>query len=178
MKSFLLSALGHRYAGRDAALLISELPHQWLVWEPGAWAVPHKADQTTVFAPVPSEHPGGGGEALVLALAPAKGGTGQVTLGRSDRCDLYLNDATLSQLHLVFMRDQETGAWTVRDAGSTNGSWLGDARLLKGDPRALSSGARLQAGKVHLSFYDGADLHARLELEAGRGGRAGAGQVA
>lgn len=180
MKSFLLSVLSHRYAGQPKAMLTSEMPYHWLVWEPGAWAVPRHANQTTVLAQVTSEQPEGNGEALVLALAPTRTGGNQLTFGRSEKSDLHLNDATLSQLHLVFMRDA-SGGWTVRDAGSTNGSWLNEQRLQRGEPVGLVPGARLQAGKVHLSYYDAEALQSRLQLEAarvaGRDARAGGQQA-
>lgn len=176
MKSFLLSALSHRYASLGLAALTSELPFQWLVWEPGAWAVPRDAKQTTVLTRANSEQPGGLGEALVMALAPARTGTGQLTFGRSENCALHINDATLSQLHLVFMREAG-GDWTVRDAGSTNGSWVNEVRLVRGEPVTLVSGARLQAGGVHLSYYSGPDLFSRLQLEAARASARGGSKV-
>ena len=48
--------------------------------------------------------------------------------------------------------DGGANGWTVRDAGSTNGSWLDGAPLAPGIPLDLRDGAQLQAGQVWLTF--------------------------
>jgi hypothetical protein len=158
VKSYLLSNLAQRYREADPRLLATDYPHSWLLWEPGAWRAPRHGHTTLIQ--VEPMAPSPGGEALALVLQGPRGG-GQVTFGRGERCDIALNDATLSQLHLVFM--EGVGGWTVRDAGSTNGSWVEGQPLSKGQPILLRPGAHLQAAQVHLTFHDAASLLARLQ---------------
>jgi FHA domain len=159
LKSFLLSALRQRYGDAPPEAFFAEYPHDWLLWEPGAWRAPRPQTPTLSVEAFPRA-PDGDGEALALVLRTTRG-PGQVTLGRGDGCDMVLNDATLSQLHLVFMPTPQ-GGWTVRDAGSTNGSWLGERRLAPGQPAHLHPGSHIQAADVHLTFHTGASLLARL----------------
>src|SRR5690606_22682041 len=156
--------LVHRYRGVPLSLLAERVCPHWLVWEPGAWSVPRERGQTTVVVESREEAPSSGGEALAIEL-DGEPGRQQRSFGRADTCDLVINDATLSGLHLVFMAGQD-GRWTVRDAGSTNGSWLDGHPLQQGIPGRLVSGSLLKVGKVHLSYYDVEGLHGRLALEA------------
>jgi hypothetical protein len=155
MKSYLLSALRQTFSEEEFRAFARSKGHHWLLWEPGGWtrkdaesAVPPGAD-----APMSAE-------ALVLVLAH-KSHEDQVTLGRSASCDLTINDGTLSQSHLVFMYDAK--GWTVRDTGSTNGSWINGQKLLPGEPAPLANGSRLQAGMVHLTHYEPEGLWERLK---------------
>jgi len=177
MKSYLLSTLAHQYRDLPLALFEERVASAWLVWEPGAWSVPRERGQTTIIADSGEEAPRAGGEALAIELAGTSSGPLQRSFGRGDACDLVINDATLSSLHLVFMRG-EGKRWTVRDAGSTNGSWLDGQALIQGRPATLASGALLKAGRVHLTFYDAEGLHGRLALEAVRKAQRGLGPKA
>ena len=53
------------------------------------------------------------------------------------------------------------GVWTARDAGSSNGTRVDGARI-GGAPVPITPGARIEAGTVRLTFYDGASLFMRL----------------
>jgi pSer/pThr/pTyr-binding forkhead associated (FHA) protein len=98
-----------------------------------------------------------------MALALARDGRRPyVTLGRGAENELVIDDATLSRVHLVLMRAAD-GTWTVRDAGSSNGSRLEGQRLEPGKPLPLPPGSRLEAGGVRLTFHDPADLLRRLQ---------------
>lgn len=133
MSSYLLSVLAQRHRAHDLDIFVTANPWDWLVWEAGAQA---------------------------LALAARDGSTAQVTVGRGKSCDLVINDGTLSSLHLVYMRGPR--GWTVRDAGSRNGSVFGGAKLEPGVPRLLRSGDRVEAGSVTLTLYEAAGLLERL----------------
>ena len=165
MKSYLLSQLQFKFANKDLAAFSAAYPHDWLLWEPGRWKPP--AGSTVMLgdavAPPPPPQPDankGSGEALALGLLP--GQTGNFTLGRGNECDAPINDGTLSQLHLVFMRTPN-GAWTVRDAGSKNGSWLDGRKLESGNPQSLRDGARIVAAQVAFTYYSPAGMLARLK---------------
>jgi hypothetical protein len=160
MTSLLLSVLSRMHRASSAQEFGAAHPYCWIVWETGVWKPPAKGGQTlaTIGAPTP---PPAAGEALALALNSRAGRPGQITLGRAASCDIEINDATLSQLHLLFM-EAAPRVWTVRDAGSRNGSWVDRVPLAKGVPVPLASGARIQAAQVCLTYYDPSGLFDRL----------------
>jgi phosphoserine phosphatase RsbU/P len=73
-------------------------------------------------------------------------------LGRADSNALSFPDVQgLSRNHLVFERDGSN--WTVRDAGSTNGSFVNGDRLLA--PRILRPNDQVTAGQLTIIFSEG-----------------------
>jgi DNA-binding NtrC family response regulator len=70
----------------------------------------------------------------------------QATVGRHPTNDLVLSDPSVSSVHLEISR-RPGGHVLVRDAGSTNGSWFGDHRLLEAE---LAPGAILRVGDTLL----------------------------
>src|SRR5262249_16819860 len=72
------------------------------------------------------------GSALAIALEPVVRDAQEITLGRSPSCDLQIEEGTISQVHLIFRREGEE--WTVRDVGSTNGTWLEGTRRAQEAP--------------------------------------------
>jgi hypothetical protein len=164
MKSFLLSTLLPELDLRDEVAFSRAHPHPWLVREPTAWHPTHPASDRTLHVAPTLAAPSEGGTAMAIALEPAVRDAAEVTLGRSPSCDLQIEEGTVSQVHLVFLRDGE--GWTVRDSGSTNGSWLDGVRLEKDAPLRLNEGARLQAAQVLFTFASSVGLWRRLEAEA------------
>lgn len=160
MKSYLLSQLVFRFANRDLATFEQSHAHDWLMWEPGRWKPP--ASATVMLGDAAPQAPAAkaSGEALALALLP--GTSGNFTLGRGNECDAPINDGTLSQLHLVFMRSAR-GEWTVRDAGSKNGSWVDGKKLESGQPIALRDGTRIVAAQVAFTYYTPNGMLARIK---------------
>src|SRR6266511_557774 len=79
------------------------------------------------------------GAALALVRA-------QATVGRHPTNDLVLSDPPVSSVHLELVR-RPGGHILVRDAGSTNGSWIGEHRLLEAE---LAPGAILRVGDTLL----------------------------
>ena len=157
MKSFLISWLGKRYAGIDLATFQQQNPGEWLVWEAGPWRPPAARRET--MASGPGTRLLAAGESLAIGLE-AKAGGAEVRLGRASENDLVVDDGTLSRSHLAFNRDAG-GAWTVRDVGSSNGTRL-EGQPLGQVPTPIQSGARIEAGAVRLTFYDGPGLYLRL----------------
>jgi hypothetical protein len=145
MKSLLLSSLRAQVAGLGLDAFKASYPHPWLLWELGAWTPPSKSSTSTLSGSE-TPPPQRGGEALALALTPKDRKSPQVTLGRGPDNDLEVNDGTLSQTHLVFM--QGAVSWTVRDAGSKNGSWVDAVKLTPGNPAVLRNGAKVRAAKA------------------------------
>ena len=83
----------------------------------------------------------GQNQGAALALMRA-----QATVGRHPTNDLVLSDPGVSSVHLEITRRQG-GHVLVRDAGSTNGSWIGDHRLLEME---LAPGATVRVGSTLL----------------------------
>src|SRR5258706_7297401 len=75
------------------------------------------------------------GAALALVRA-------QATVGRHPTNDLVLSDPSVSSVHLEIVR-RAGGHVLIRDAGSTNGSWIGDHRILEIE---LGPGATMRVG--------------------------------
>jgi pSer/pThr/pTyr-binding forkhead associated (FHA) protein len=76
---------------------------------------------------------------------------GDVTrAGRHPDSDIFLDDITVSRRHAEIHR--ASGGYTVRDAGSLNGTYLNRERI---DEAPLSNGDELQIGKFRLVFFAG-----------------------
>ncbi len=71
--------------------------------------------------------------------------------GRSVSCDIFLDDVTVSREHAHFVR--EGTSFSVRDAGSLNGTYLNRERVTHS---LLTAGDEVQIGKYRLTFYPGA----------------------
>jgi hypothetical protein len=140
--SYLLSWLRRKFATVDGAAFERLHPHDWLVWE-------------ALDAPA-----AGGGEALAIALSrnPRRP---YLALGHGPECDIVLDDATLSRVHLVLIR---AGArdWALRGADGSAGTRLNGLPLGAGEPHPLRSGDRIQAGEVQLTFLAASDILHRL----------------
>ncbi len=100
----------------------------------------------------PREANARGGVGRVVAIdGPSRGAAialvrSQATVGRHPTNDLVLADPNVSSVHLELTR-RPGGRVLVRDAASTNGSWLGDHRLVEAE---LGPGATLRVGETTL----------------------------
>ncbi|MCC6337325.1 MAG: FHA domain-containing protein [Myxococcales bacterium] len=156
MRSYLLSMLQRTFKDANADAFVSRYANDWLVWEPGAWKPPGRSTLVPgEGTPAPVK-----GEALALALVE-RSDRPQLTLGRGSECDAPINDGTLSQIHLVFMRT-ERGTWTVRDANSRNGTKVGEKKLEPGQPLELRDGDTIHAAQVTFTFCSPQRLFERL----------------
>jgi pSer/pThr/pTyr-binding forkhead associated (FHA) protein len=74
--------------------------------------------------------------------------------GRHPDSDVFLDDVTVSRRHAEFVRgDSGDGIeFTVRDAGSLNGTYLHRERV---DEAHVSQGDQIQIGKFRLVFSQG-----------------------
>lgn len=88
-----------------------------------------------------------GPEIDALVISPkADDPTATLTVGRSNQCDVVLEDpeGVLSRRHAeIFFRG---GAWLVTDLTSKHGTWINGNRLAPGTPAAVSPGDRLRIG--------------------------------
>jgi FHA domain len=157
VKSFLLSWLKKTHGGMALEEFERQMPGPWLVWEAGPWRPPSTRRETVPAGP--NTRLLASGESLAILLEAKKGGS-EVTLGRGASNDVVVDDATLSRVHLVFVKDAFE-RWTVCDPGSRNGTKVDGAPAGKGAV-PLRPGAHIEAGAVRLTFYDGTGLYLRL----------------
>lgn len=83
-----------------------------------------------------------------LAGTTIKLGDSPVTLGRADDSTLVLTDDYASSRHARLVPGD--GIWTVEDLGSTNGTYLGSAKVTRPTPVPLGSPIRI--GKTVLEL--------------------------
>lgn len=74
-----------------------------------------------------------------------------VTAGRHPRCDIFLDDITVSRHHARFVR-RDSGIW-ICDENSLNGTYLN--RELVENEALLKAGDEVQIGKFRMVFLTG-----------------------
>jgi hypothetical protein len=91
---------------------------------------------------------------LVLAVRKIQGSfPSMITVGRTKNNDVVLADPLVSKFHAYFR--QLDGAWLLADAGSVNGTRIGDVELPKrGQPQPIQWGERIAFGDCVLTFLD------------------------
>ncbi|MDQ3299331.1 MAG: sigma 54-interacting transcriptional regulator [Myxococcota bacterium] len=109
--------------------------------------------------------------------------SGDVSIGRSPACDVFIDDPSISRRHAVLHLGS---TWTIEDAGSANGTRVGDSWLPPGRPVAVSPGEVIDIGSVMVLIQDRSApqrqrrlwshsyFEARLEDECARSLRSGA----
>ena len=104
-------------------------------------------------------------EALVL-LQDAEGGTSRViTVGRVGRCDVVVNDYSVSGMHAAFTAATRFREAQVRDKGSSNGTFLNGERLEANTDYPIRTGDTLRMGRVEMIYIDARDFYAFLRGE-------------
>lgn len=126
-------------------------------------------DPTIVYVPIQdrADHPmtreeaagleGILGFALIVERGPKTGMTyllpdGNTTVGRHPESDIFLNDVTVSRQHCRFVVGDE--GLLVEDSGSTNGTYVNDARV---DQATLKAGDEVLVGRFHFVIAYGDD---------------------
>jgi FHA domain-containing protein len=72
------------------------------------------------------------------------------TVGRHPSSDIFLDDVTVSRKHAEFVREE--GAFSVRDVGSLNGTYVNRRRI---DASQVVTGDEVQIGKFRLVVHVG-----------------------
>ncbi|GAA2247699.1 FHA domain-containing protein [Rarobacter faecitabidus] len=90
---------------------------------------------------------------LISHQGPAAGSrflldTDEVSVGRSEKADILLDDATVSRKHALFSK--VAGGYEVRDVGSLNGTYVNLERIERTN---LRTGDEVQIGKFRLTYY-------------------------
>ena len=80
-----------------------------------------------------------GARALALGHRP-------LTIGKNTRCDVVVEDSAVSGLHCRIIPTRD--GWIVRDAGSTNGTFIGAARV---ESALLTPGITLSIGRTRIA---------------------------
>ncbi len=73
------------------------------------------------------------------------GGRG-VVLGRGASADVFVEDVYVSDEHAEVLPDD--GSWSIRDLGSTNGTFLNGAKVTR--PTPLAVGDQVRVGKTRM----------------------------
>lgn len=68
--------------------------------------------------------------------------------GRHPKCEIFLDDVTVSRKHAAFIRDGD--GFLLRDLGSLNGTYAGKDRV---DEVHLQPGQDVQIGKYRLTYH-------------------------
>lgn len=96
---------------------------------------------------------------LVVPLRSAPGAPGDlITIGREERNDAVVPDASISRFHAFLKRTPE-GQCLIQDAGSTNGTMVNGVTVQtrgSGEPTELKSGDTVRLGRVEFTFLDAA----------------------
>ncbi|MBL8937492.1 MAG: FHA domain-containing protein [Archangium sp.] len=95
----------------------------------------------------------GGGEPLAVIVEKTKDNAFQrrVTVGRTSNNDIVLDDNSVSRFHAWLQLDD--AGWTIVDAGSRNGTWVGGKKLVVKAPATLASGVRVKVGAIELTYF-------------------------
>ena len=127
-------------------------------------ANPPEGDKTEIFrmpatdATIPDlmgaarrKHP-----SLTIVKGPQSGETfeledPEITLGRDPSNSIFLNDMTVSRHHAVIdLSGLDSGAVTIQDLGSLNGTWVDGAIISKA---YIKDGSTIQIGTFRLIFH-------------------------
>ena len=102
------------------------------------------------------------GREFAFPLQKRTGDPGPITIGRSNSCDIVINDYTISKRHAMFLFDPRINRPVFADAGSTNGTSVGRRRLNIGERCALQSGYWVTMGRMLCQFYVASDFYKYL----------------
>jgi pSer/pThr/pTyr-binding forkhead associated (FHA) protein len=71
----------------------------------------------------------------------------EVCIGRSDACELVLDDDYVSSVHAQ-LNHRSDGAWVLRDMGSTNGTFVNSSRIT--EPTVVTPDDVIRIGDVQM----------------------------
>ncbi len=98
---------------------------------------------------------------LLITTLPPLARVEELSVGRLPDCDLVIDDASVSKRHAVLRWSEPQGRCSVRDTGSTNGTFLNGSTL--GTREAtLKDGDILSFGNVQFWYLLTDTLHTRL----------------
>jgi hypothetical protein len=97
-----------------------------------------------------------GNTQMVFAVRKVQSSSANIiSVGRVENNDIVVADDTVSSFHAFFEKTGEGNHLQLSDAGSTNGTWVGDTQLAKGTaPTPVRSGDTIRFGNVSLRLLD------------------------
>jgi pSer/pThr/pTyr-binding forkhead associated (FHA) protein len=135
----------------NRAALVGQLVNPLLLWDSGdALADNFLLGTEAGGAPVTAKP----GQAVVLE---AKKGdkpnpfTMGITVGRSQSNDVSFPHRSVSRFHAYFRQDPK-GQWTLVDAESKNGTWIGALKLKPNRPEQVTDRVRLKFGSIEVQW--------------------------
>lgn len=87
---------------------------------------------------------------------------GSIRIGRGAKCDVVINDYTVSKHHAEFVWDAGTRHHFLVDKGSTNGTSVGTRELSVDERCSLKSGYWLVFGRVVCQYLTAEAVYAEL----------------
>lgn len=90
----------------------------------------------------------------------------QITVGRSPKSDLVLDDQHVSKRHAVFEFHRGPGLWSIEDVGSSNGTKVGKRKLDRRQRTRLhKSGTKIVFGtSIELTYVETPELKQLLQV--------------
>ncbi len=89
-----------------------------------------------------------------------------VTIGRSRRCDVRIENDSVSKVHASVVYDRTTGEYYIVDENSRNGTYINGEPLTPGVPSPIWSGAYVSYGDAVFVFIDPPTLRKLSKLTA------------
>ncbi len=87
---------------------------------------------------------------------------GTYLIGRDTRCDVLLNDYTISAEHAKVHHLAQIGRWMVEDLGSTNRTYVNGGELPSFERALLTSLDEVQLGRMVFLYLEPKDLYPYL----------------
>jgi pSer/pThr/pTyr-binding forkhead associated (FHA) protein len=107
-------------------------------------------------------------EELQVATLPPVSDAEELSVGRLPDCELVIDHKSVSKRHAALKWDAKMQKCTVRDLGSTNGTFLNSSLLMKKEA-ALQDGDIVSFGEVQFWYLLTDTLHAKLSGRSGTG---------
>jgi len=74
-----------------------------------------------------------------------------MTIGRSRKCDITINDPFLSAEHIQFIAEDEKNSFLLKDMGTTNGTLVNGDKLRK-EAASLKDGDKISIGQLDFLY--------------------------
>lgn len=97
-----------------------------------------------------------------LAKSDRNSFASKILVGRTETNDLVVSHMTVSKHHAFFAFDQTTGAASLTDTGSTNGTQINGQELPARESRELTDGDQVAFGDIEFVYYSPSGLYELL----------------
>lgn len=102
----------------------------------------------------------------VATLPPMSDDDSSLTVGRLPDCDLVIDHKSVSKRHAELRWDEKAKRCTVKDIGSTNGTFLNSSLLVRREA-TLRDGDIISFGEVQFWYLATETLHQKLSKKPG-----------